>query len=133
MNIGEAARASGVPAKTIRYYEDIGLIGPAQRGANGYRDYSEADAELLRFIRHARAVGFSIKECRALLALYRDPNRHSRDVKALAQAKIAEIDRRIVEFQHMRTELAALAAACPGDDDPECAILEELAGADAQF
>ncbi len=132
MNIGEAARQSGVPAKTIRYYEDIGLIGPAQRGANGYRDYSVADAELLRFIRHARAVGFSIKECRTLVALYRDPNRHSRDVKALAQAKIAEIDRKIAEFQHMRGELAALAAACPGDDDPECAILEELAGADGQ-
>jgi len=131
MNIGEAARQSGVPAKTIRYYEDIGLIGPAQRGANGYRDYSEADAELLRFIRHARAVGFSIKECRTLVALYRDPNRHSRDVKALAQAKIAEIDRSIAEFQHMRGELAALAAACPGDDDPECAILEELAGAES--
>jgi len=132
MNIGEAARLSGVPAKTIRYYEDIGLIGAANRGANGYRDYSGADAELLRFIRHARAVGFSIKECRTLVALYRDPNRHSRDVKALAQAKIAEIDRRIAEFQHMRGELAALAAACPGDDDPECAILEELAGADSQ-
>ncbi len=133
MNIGEAARTSGVPAKTIRYYEEIGLIGAAKRDVNGYRDYSQADAELLRFIRHARAVGFGIKECRTLVALYRDPNRHSRDVKALAQAKIAEIDRRIVEFQHMRTELAALAAACPGDDDPECAILEELAGADAQF
>ncbi len=132
MNIGEAARLSGVPAKTIRYYEDIGLIGPAQRGANGYRDYSAADAELLRFIRHARAVGFSIKECRKLVALYRNPNRHSRDVKALAQAKIAEIDRKIAEFQHMRAELVALAAACPGDDDPDCAILEELAGADAQ-
>jgi len=130
MNIGEAARASGVPAKTIRYYEEIGLIGAAKRDANGYRDYYPADAELLRFIRHARAVGFGIKECRTLVALYRDPNRHSRDVKALAQAKIAEIDRRIAEFQHMRGELAALAAACPGDDDPECTILEELAGAD---
>ncbi len=129
MNIGEAARLSGVPAKTIRYYEDIGLIDAAQRGANGYRAYSETDAELLRFIRHARAVGFSVKECRRLVALYCDPNRHSRDVKALAQAKIAEIDRRIAEFQHMRGELAALAAACPGDDDPECTILEELAGA----
>ncbi|RIA55220.1 Cu(I)-responsive transcriptional regulator [Dichotomicrobium thermohalophilum] len=129
MNIGEAARQSGVPAKTIRYYEDIGLIAAANRGANGYRDYTESDVELLRFIRHARAVGFGIKECRRLVALYRDPNRHSRDVKALAQAKIAEIDRRIAEFQHMRGELAALAAACPGDDDPECAILEELAGA----
>jgi len=133
MNIGEAARASGVSAKTIRYYEEIGLIDAANRDANGYRDYSRADAELLRFIRHARAVGFGIKECRMLVALYRDPNRHSRDVKALAQAKIAEIDRRIAEFQHMRGELAALAAACPGDDDPECAILEELASADAQF
>jgi len=130
MNIGEAARASGVPVKTIRYYEEIGLIGAAKRDTKGYRDYYPADAELLRFIRHARAVGFGIKECRTLVALYRDPNRHSRDVKALAQAKIAEIDRRIAEFQHMRGELAALAAACPGDDDPECTILEELAGAD---
>lgn len=129
MNIGEAARLSGVPAKTIRYYEDIGLIGEANRGTNGYRDYSEADAELLRFIRHARAVGFGIGECRTLVALYLDPNRHSRDVKALALAKIAEIDRKIAEFQHMRGELAALAAACPGDDDPECAILDELASA----
>ncbi len=129
MTIGEAARLSGVPAKTIRYYEDIGLIGAAARGANGYRDYSEADAELLRFIRHARGVGFGIEECRRLVALYRNPNRHSRDVKALADAKIAEIDRRIAEFQHMRGELAALAAACPGDDDPDCAILDELAGA----
>ncbi len=130
MNIGEVARLSGVSKKTIRYYEDIGLIGAANRSTNGYRDYSEVDAELLRFIRHARGVGFGIEECRKLVTLYRDPNRHSRDVKALAEAKISEIDRRIAEFQHMRAELAALAAACPGDDDPECAILEELASAE---
>lgn len=130
MNIGEAARRSGVPEKTIRYYEEIGLIEPARRGPNGYRAYGEAEAELLRFIRHARAVGFSVRECRTLVGLYLDPNRHSRDVKALALDKIAEIDRKIAEFQHMRGELAALAAACPGDDDPECAILEELAGAE---
>lgn len=130
MNISEVTRLSGLPAKTIRYYETIGLIHSPGRKANGYRDYSREDAMLLRFIRHARELGFGVEDCRKLVALFCNPNRQSREVKALALAKIEEIDRKLEEFRGMREELVRLAAACPGDDRPDCAILEELARQD---
>ena len=95
MNIGEAAAQSGVPAKTIRYYEEIGLIQPARRADNGYRAYRETDVHMLRFVQRARSLGFSVRDCRQLLQLYQDPHRASADVKALAERRVAEIDRKM--------------------------------------
>lgn len=127
MNIGEAALQSNLPAKTIRYYEDIELVTP-ERSANGYRNYSENDVHRLRFVQRARSLGFSIDECRSLLSLYRDSNRASADVKALAMSKIEEIDRKITELGSLRRTLAALADKCHGDDKPDCPIIDDLAG-----
>ena len=126
ITIGEAAHLSGVPAKTIRYYESIGLIGPPQRGANHYRAYSDADVATLRLVGRARRLGFSIEDLKNLVALYRDRGRASADVKALALQHIARIDRKLAELQGMRAALADLAERCHGDDRPECPILEEL-------
>ena len=128
MNISEAAERSGLPAKTIRYYEDIGLVGPASRRSNGYRDYAERDVHTLRFLNRARNLGFSVEDCRALAALYTDRNRKSADVKALAQARIDDIDRKLAELRAMRHTLQHLADRCHGDDRPDCPILEDLAG-----
>lgn len=127
MNIGEAAALSGLPAKTIRYYEDIGLIRPA-RAENGYRDYAEADAHKLAFLARARGLGFTIEQCRNLLSLYEDQGRASADVKRIANGHLDEIDRKVAELQSMRRTLAALIDACQGDHRPDCPILEELAG-----
>lgn len=131
MNIGMAAERSGVSAKTIRYYESIGLIRPVDRRENNYRDYTEADVQTLRFINRARSLGFSVKEVGALLALWRDKGRASHKVKALAMAHIADIDRKIAELQSMRRTLIALTERCHGDDRPECPILDDLAAAPA--
>ena len=128
MNIGEAANASGLPAKTIRYYEEIGLVRSGRRG-NNYRDYSDTELHNLRFLRRARALGFSIDECRQLLSLYVDKRRASADVRRLAEAHITEIDAKIVELKSMRKTLATLVHACHGDRRPDCPILEDLAGA----
>lgn len=127
MNIGTAAEASGLPAKTIRYYEDIALVRPA-RSDNGYRDYSEDDVHRLRFLQRARSLGFSIDECRQLLSLYHDDHRASADVKAIATAKVAEIDRKIAELKSLRATLHTLVEHCHGDGRPDCPILEDLAG-----
>jgi len=127
MNIGEAAERSGVPAKTIRYYESVELIKPAPRGANGYRAYSEQDVQTLRFVNRARSLGFTVKDVAALLALYRDKQRASHQVKAVAQKHIARIDRKIAELAAMRDTLAHLARKCHGDQRPDCPILEDLA------
>jgi MerR family transcriptional regulator, copper efflux regulator len=127
MNIGEAAARSGVPAKTIRYYEDVGLIGPAPRAGNGYRDYGQRDVHVLRFVQRARSLGFSVQDCRQLLALYQDPARASAEVKALTERRMAEIDRKIQELAGMRATLLALAESCHGDQRPECPILDDLA------
>lgn len=127
MNIGLAAKRSGLPAKTIRFYEDSGLIAPARRNENGYRDYSEADVHKLGFIQRARSLGFSLEDCRALLALYEDRSRASADVKRLALEHIAEIDAKLVALEDMRATLARLAKACHGDDRPDCPILTSLA------
>ncbi len=131
MNIGAAAEHSGVPPKTIRYYESIGLIAAADRRANNYRDYSESDVQTLRFIHRARSLGFSVKEVAGLLALWRDRRRTSHDVKALALAHVADIDRKIAELQSMRRTLTGLTERCHGDQRPECPILDDLAGDDA--
>lgn len=127
MNVGQAARRSGLPAKTIRYYEDIGLIRPARAG-NGYRDYSDADVHRLSFLQRARGLGFSIEECRQLMALYGDRSRASHDVREIALSHVAAIDERMRELQGMRATLEKLIHACHGDDRPECPILDDIAG-----
>lgn len=128
MNIGEASGATGLPAKTIRYYEDIGLIKP-DRAANGYRDYDGKDVHRLAFIQRSRSLGFTIDECRSLLSLYEDKERASSDVKALALDKIREIDRKLGELKSLRATLKTLAEHCHGDDRPDCPIIDEIAGA----
>ena len=130
MNIGDAAERSGLPAKTIRYYEDIRLVKPA-RGDNGYRDYSSEDVHRLRFLQRARSLGFSVEECRQLLSLYTDKRRESADVKAVAEAKLVEIDRKIAELVSLQKTLRHLVHACHGDERPDCPILDELSGRDS--
>jgi Cu(I)-responsive transcriptional regulator len=125
MNIGEAAAASGLPAKTIRYYEDIGLIRP-RRDANGYRAFAPDDAHKLTFLARARTLGFSIADCRALLQLYEDDARSAADVKAIARQHLAEIDAKIADLTAMRATLSELVDRCAGDDRPDCPILRSL-------
>jgi Cu(I)-responsive transcriptional regulator len=125
MNIGEASDRSGLPAKTIRYYEDIGLIRP-ERGGNGYRDYDLSDVHKLRFLQRSRGLGFSVEECRQLLALYEDKSRASADVKDIAQTKLTEIDQKIREMMELRRTLEHLVHACHGNDRPDCPILDGL-------
>ena len=127
MKIGDVAEASGLSAKTIRYYEDIGLVRPL-RGENGYRAFVETDVHKLRFLARARSLGFSIEECRTLLSLYEDRSRASADVKALAEAHLSRIDRKIAELGGLRDTLGSLVARCQGDERPDCPILDDLAG-----
>jgi Cu(I)-responsive transcriptional regulator len=126
MNIGEVARASGVSAKMIRYYEETGLIPASTRSAAGYRVYGPNDVRLLRFVRRARDLGFSMQDVGELLALWRDTSRHSADVKQLAGQRIDELRGKIAEMQAMVATLEVLAARCHGDDRPDCPILEDL-------
>src|SRR6516165_3365094 len=128
MNIGEAASASGVPAKTIRYYEAAGLISTAGRTGGGYRVYTQADLYVLRFIKRARDLGFSIERIRRLLDLWRDTSRASRDVKRLALDHIAEITAKITAMSTVKDAVQELADACDGDERPECPILRDLEG-----
>ena len=128
MTIGEAAAHSGVPAKTIRFYEETGIIKPAARGDNGYRVYGEADIQTLHFIHRSRALGFPLKDVAELLELYRNRKRASREVKKLALEHVAELDRKIAEMTNVRNTIAALAKRCHGNDRPECPILDELEG-----
>ena len=127
MNIGEVARASGLPAKTIRYYEDIGLISP-DRNTNGYRDFAGADLHKLAFLARARSLGFTIENCRNLLSLYEDRDRASADVKAIALNHLDQIERKIAELEGLKQTLSQLAERCHGDDRPDCPILEDLSG-----
>lgn len=130
MNIGQAARASGVSAKMIRYYESIGLIAAGARTAAGYRIYQEPQVHALRFVRQARRLGFAIEDIRKLLALWLDRRRASAEVKTIALARVAELDQRIGELTAMRDTLAHLAAHCRGDARPDCPIIEGLARTD---
>lgn len=125
MNIGEAGRQSGLPAKTIRYYEDVGLLRPARR-ENGFRDYGDRDVHELRFIARARGLGFSVEECRHLLELYRDTGRASAEVRETAAVHIAAIRSKIDELRSMERTLSRLMDECAGDDRPDCPILDEL-------
>lgn len=127
MNIGAVSDRSGLPAKTIRYYEEIGLIRPA-RGANGYRAFAESDVHKLIFLGRARALGFSIEDCRKLLGLYEDESRESAQVKALAEEHLTAIDNKIGELREMRQTLSHLVEACRGDARPDCPILKDLSG-----
>ena len=126
MNIGEVASATGLPAKTIRYYEDIKLVLPS-RAMNGYRDYSNAQVHRLAFVQRARSLGFTIDECRQLLSLYDDKGRASADVKALTMDKISEIERKLAELQSLKSTLQSLVNHCHGDNGPDCPIIEEFA------
>jgi len=128
MNIGEAAKASGVSAKMIRHYESVGLLPPASRTDAGYRQYGEKDLRTLQFIRRSRDLGFSIEEIRGLVSLWQDRTRPSRDVKALAKQHLDFLDRKLEELQSMKRALAHLVSCCHGDERPDCPILESLAG-----
>lgn len=126
MNIGDAASRSGVSAKMIRYYERIGLIPTASRTASGYREYEPRDVHMLRFIARARDLGFSVAEITELLDLWRDKDRRSADVKALAQARVRDLRHKIAHLQDMADTLEELANACAGNERPNCPILQRL-------
>lgn len=128
MNIGTAAKCSGVPAKTVRYYEGVGLIPPAMRRANGYRHYHDVDVQTLRFIHRARGLGFSVQSVADLLALWRDQDRASADVRDLALRHVDDVTRKIQELETIRQALNDLIEKCRGDERPNCPILADLAG-----
>lgn len=127
MNISQAAETAGLPAKTIRYYEEIELIKPG-RSANGYRVFAAKDVHNLAFLARARALGFSIEDCRALLALYEDSSRASADVKQIAQRHLDEIEAKILQLREMRDTLSNLVVACRGNHRPDCPILASMSG-----
>ena len=127
MKIGQASDLSGLPAKTIRYYEDIGLVR-SDRQDNGYRDYGAQEIHKLRFIQRARSLGFTVEQCRTLLSLYDNPDRTSADVRSLARAHLEEIELKIQELAGMRDTLSQLIESCRGDHRPDCPILTDLAG-----
>jgi Cu(I)-responsive transcriptional regulator len=126
MNIGQAAEQSGLPTKTIRYYEDIGLLRPSRRG-NGFRDYADKDVHELRFVARARRLGFSVEECRHLLDLYRDKDRASAEVKGAVAEHLVVIQSKIAELRAMEVALTDLVGRCSGSERPDCPILDELA------
>jgi Cu(I)-responsive transcriptional regulator len=132
MQIGAVARKSGVPAKTIRYYESVGLIDQAGRNDSGYRVYGPRDIQTLRFISRARSLGFSVKDVADLLALWRDQARSSGQVKHLASDHLGQIDRKIAELQEVRFTLVDLIERCHGDERPDCPILADLATATSE-
>lgn len=127
MNIGEAAKLSGVTAKMIRHYEAIGLLPPARRTEAGYRVYVDADVRILQFIHRSRVLGFSLEQVGSLLALWQDQGRASADVRRLAGEHIADLEQRIAQLQAMKRTLEALAASCRGDQRSACPILDDLA------
>lgn len=127
MNIGQAAKASGVSVKMIRYYESIGLLSQVIRTSAGYRVYGEPDLHTLRFIRRARNIGFSIEETEELLKLWRDKSRASSEVKELALRHLQDLETKIVELEGMARTLRHLAKSCHGDQRPDCPILDDLA------
>jgi MerR family transcriptional regulator, copper efflux regulator len=127
MNMKAASRATGLPAKTIRYYEEIGLVSPA-RGENGYRSFSETDLHKLAFLARSRSLGFSLDDCRQLLSLYDDDERSSADVRKLAVRHIAHVDQKLGELKEIRRVLSKLVSACEGDHRPDCPIMDSLSG-----
>ncbi len=127
MNIGQAADASGVTAKMIRYYESIGLIASAHRSDAGYRKYGEKEIQILRFIKRSRDLGFSLERIKTLLGLWEDRSRQSADVKTLAQQYIDELDHDIAKLQSIRDQLQHLTDCCHGDQRPDCPIIDDLA------
>ena len=130
MNIGDVSTRSGLPAKTIRYYEDIGLVKPL-RGKNGYRTFREQELHKLAFLGRARALGFTIEDCRRLMALYDDDDRSSSDVKRVAEEHLAYINAKIADLKSMSNTLSHLIKECSGDNRPDCPILEDLWGQQA--
>lgn len=127
MNIGEAAKKSGLSVKTVRYYDEINLIKPIKNKATNYRHYTTADLAKLQFIGKARRFNFSIKECKELLSLYENQNRSSKEVRNLTLTKIAEIDVKLHELENLREQLSHLVNCCKGNERPECPIIDELA------
>ncbi|WP_224825861.1 Cu(I)-responsive transcriptional regulator [Cognatishimia sp. MH4019] len=128
MNISEVAKRAGIPPKTIRYYEEIGLVAPP-RDTNGYRAFRDSDMHKLAFLSRARALGFTIENCRTLLALWEDQDRASADVRALARDHLKDIEAKITDLEEMRDTLSSLVKACAGDDRPDCPILKSLGNA----
>ena len=126
MNIGKAAKLSNLTVKTVRYYSDIGIINPKVNANNGYRDFSDSDLAKLQFLAKARKFDFSLNDCRELLALYKNTERSSKEVKALTIEKIAEIDTKLSELHILKNQLTSLASACHGDERPNCPILDAL-------
>lgn len=131
MKIGEAATQSGLSVKTIRFYESIGLFKGA-RSENGYRDYASATVRQMHFLQRSRQLGFSLDECRDLLALFQNPSRASKSVKQVATMRLAYIDQQIAHFEHMKITLSGLVAHCPDDDSADCAILDALSDVDSK-
>ena len=130
MNIGEAAKKSGLTVKTVRYYDEINLIKPVKTKVTNYRQYIDAELAKLQFIGKARRFNFSIKECKQLLSLYENQNRSSKEVRDLTLTKIAEIDVKLNELENLRTQLSNLVNCCKGNERPECPIIDELSNID---
>lgn len=128
MNIGDAAKASGVSARMIRHYENVGLLPPAGRSQAGYRLYGDRDVQTLLFIRRSRDLGFSLEKIHSLVSLWQDRTRSSSAVKRLAQQHLNDLDRKLEELQSMKNALSHLVGCCQGDERPDCPILENLAG-----
>ncbi|MTD27048.1 Cu(I)-responsive transcriptional regulator [Erwinia sorbitola] len=128
MNISDVAKKTGLTPKAIRFYEEKGLVTPPLRTENGYRSYSAKHLEELTLLRQARQVGFNLDECREMVSLFNNPQRHSADVKARTLSKVREIENHISELQLMRQKLLDLAASCPGDESADCPIINHLAG-----
>jgi len=127
LTIGDAASKSGLPAKTIRYYDEIALVSPSSRSEAGYRQYEAAELHKLAFVKRARSFGFSVEDCRQLLGLFENQTRSSREVKSLASRRIEEIEEKIRDLQYLHDELSQLADSCPGDEQSECPILSSFA------
>lgn len=128
MNISEVAKRTGLTSKAIRFYEEKGLVTAPLRSENGYRSYTAKQLEELMLLRQARQVGFNLEECREMVQLFNNPQRHSADVKARTLHKVTEIEAHIQELTLMRERLLALAASCPGDESADCPIINDLAG-----